>query len=358
MSNFIHPCKGAKLSSPFGNRKIDGKQEWHQGIDLAQTGTVPILASAAGTVIRAGVLGTYGNVVIIQHTINGKRMDTTYAHLKSVNVKKSDKVKQGQQIGLMGNTGRSYGQHLHFEIHNGPWLTGQPNAINPWPYISGQMLISKAGLDLIKKWEGFYSKAYLCPSKIWTIGYGTTKYANGKPVKQGDTITQTEALKLLEIQVNEHASTISSYVKVPLSQVQYDALASFQYNLGRHILKNSALLRYLNNKQFKQAANEMLLYNKARVGGVLTELRGLTDRRKEEVTLFLKEAEDEMDFNTKGFEEMYNTRKDSKATETLLINTATKMLNLNPTLKDGKLSEGDKALLAYEVAVYYMKLNK
>jgi len=138
MSHFINPAPNAKLTSKFGYRTIAGKREWHQGIDLAQVGTVPILAAAEGIVrkIWGEKASSYGNVIFLQHTINGKRMDTTYAHLKSVSVKKGAKVKQGQVIGYMGNTGRSTGQHLHFEIHNGPWAKGQPNAVDPLPYIS------------------------------------------------------------------------------------------------------------------------------------------------------------------------------------------------------------------------------
>ena len=138
MSRFINPAPNAKLTSKFGYRTIAGKREWHQGIDLAQVGNVPILATADGVVRDAwgASASSYGNVIFLQHTINGKRMDTTYAHLKSISVKKGAKVKQGQVIGYMGNTGRSTGQHLHFEIHNGAWLKGQPNAVDPLPYIS------------------------------------------------------------------------------------------------------------------------------------------------------------------------------------------------------------------------------
>lgn len=136
MANFINPVPGARVTSEFGYRVINGNKEFHQGIDIAKSGTVPILASASGTVRIAQSMGTYGNVVIIKHVINGKRQDTTYAHLKSFNVKVGQVVKQGQVIGVMGNTGRSYGQHLHFEVHEGAWATGQPNARNPRNYVN------------------------------------------------------------------------------------------------------------------------------------------------------------------------------------------------------------------------------
>ncbi|WPK11829.1 M23 family metallopeptidase [Lysinibacillus louembei] len=136
MADFICPVKGnVRLTSPFGWRMIAGNREWHQGVDLASTGKVPIYASADGIVIKAQPLSTYGNVVMIRHTILGKRMDTNYAHLDSSCVKVGQRVRQGEQIGIMGNTGRSYGVHLHFEIHNGEWKIGQPNAVDAMKYI-------------------------------------------------------------------------------------------------------------------------------------------------------------------------------------------------------------------------------
>ncbi len=146
------------------------------------------------------------------------------------------------------------------------------------------MKISNTALNLISKWEGFYPNAYLCPANVWTIGYGTTKWPNGQAVKPGQMIKKDEAWELLRKQVQEHANTIEQYVKVPLNQNQYDALASFQYNLGRNILKNSALLNYLNARQWDKACNEMLLYCNA--GG--KKLQGLVNRRKDEVALFKK----------------------------------------------------------------------
>lgn len=150
------------------------------------------------------------------------------------------------------------------------------------------MKISNAALNLIAKWEGYYANAYLCPARVWTIGYGTTRWPNGQGVKKGQTIKKDEAWELLRKQVQEHANTITQYVKVTLNQNQYDALASFQYNLGRHILKNSTLLKYLNARQWDKACAQMLLYCNA--GG--KRLQGLVNRRKEEVALFKKPVVD------------------------------------------------------------------
>lgn len=135
LSQFISPVKKARLTGTFGYRTVGGKREWHQGVDIGSTGKVPIYSAADGTVVRVGVIDTYGNVVILRHTINNKRMDTLYAHLDSYSVKVGENVKQGQQIAIMGNTGNAIGIHLHFEIHDGPWATGQPNAVDPMQYI-------------------------------------------------------------------------------------------------------------------------------------------------------------------------------------------------------------------------------
>lgn len=138
MANFIKPCEG-RVTSPFGYRMhpIRKERSWHQGVDIAEKGVVLIRAAADGVVTRNGVLGTYGNVVMIVHKINGKTYETNYAHLKNGSkMIVGQRVKQGDIIAYMGNTGSSTAQHLHFEIHYGRWATGQPNAVDPLHYLS------------------------------------------------------------------------------------------------------------------------------------------------------------------------------------------------------------------------------
>jgi len=156
MGIFICPLKGnnIRLTSPFGWRinPFGSNKVFHQGVDLARmpNTNVEVIASADGEVIRTGKLGTYGYVVMIRHTINGKLMDTNYAHLKkdSIKVKVGQKIKQGQPIAIMGSTGSSTAPHLHFEIHNGIWATGQPNAVDPMKYISLLNSIQENGDEL------------------------------------------------------------------------------------------------------------------------------------------------------------------------------------------------------------------
>ena len=138
MGVFNCPIEHARLTSKFGWRNIGRGKEWHQGVDLGGRVagvSVPVYASADGVVSRVQPLGTYGNVVMIKHTINGRPYETNYAHLASSCVRVGQKVKQGQKIGMSGGTGGNYAVHLHFEIHNGSWATGQPNAIDPMKWI-------------------------------------------------------------------------------------------------------------------------------------------------------------------------------------------------------------------------------
>ncbi len=85
----------------------------HEGIDLGAGFGTPIRAAAAGTIINAGWLGGYGNLVVIDH---GGGISTAYGHQSSIAVGNGQSVSQGQVIGYVGSTGHSTGPHLHFEV--------------------------------------------------------------------------------------------------------------------------------------------------------------------------------------------------------------------------------------------------
>ena len=121
-SGYVWPVAGP-VTSPFGWRW--GRM--HEGIDIAAASGTPIGASAAGTVIYAGWLGGYGNVVVIDH---GGGISTTYGHQSSLAVGNGSYVAQGQTIGYVGSTGHSTGPHLHFEVR----LNGVPE--DPLGYLS------------------------------------------------------------------------------------------------------------------------------------------------------------------------------------------------------------------------------
>jgi len=126
-TTFIRPASG-RISSGFGNRihPVTRRRSFHSGIDIANSRGTSILASRNGKVTFAGYKGTYGNFIIVNH---GNGIETAYAHLSSINVRVGQSVTQGDVIGKMGTTGRSTGNHLHFEIRIGG------SAVNPSKYI-------------------------------------------------------------------------------------------------------------------------------------------------------------------------------------------------------------------------------
>jgi peptidoglycan hydrolase CwlO-like protein len=130
--DFIFPTQGI-ITSNFGYRSSG----MHYGMDIAKGGsTVPIVAAASGTVSKAYYSSSYGNVVYITHYINGQLYTTIYAHMRSTPaVRSGQSVSQGTFLGYQGNTGASRGQHLHFELHKGPWNGSKSNAVDPRPYI-------------------------------------------------------------------------------------------------------------------------------------------------------------------------------------------------------------------------------
>jgi len=131
-SGLAHPMPGARVTSEFGAR--GGRH--HAGIDLVIVGnqSAPIVAAAAGTVTTNQWHNSLGWYIVISHNINGQRIDTLYAHLRyqsSVGVRSV--VSQGDRVGTKGNTGNSFGAHLHFEVHPGGWAWG--NSVNPRRWI-------------------------------------------------------------------------------------------------------------------------------------------------------------------------------------------------------------------------------
>jgi peptidoglycan hydrolase CwlO-like protein len=124
---FMWPANG-RLTSGIGQRWGD----FHAGIDIANKASgVPIVSAADGVVIRSYYSSSYGNAVFIAHSLNGQVYTTVYAHMNSRAVSSGQVVSKGQQIGIMGNTGQSFGQHLHFEVHRGEWNASKSNAIDP-----------------------------------------------------------------------------------------------------------------------------------------------------------------------------------------------------------------------------------
>lgn len=143
--------------------------------------------------------------------------------------------------------------------------------------------ISSVGYNMIKKWEGLKLTAYQDVAGIWTIGIGTIKYPNGVRVRKGDTCTESQALAYLANDCLWVDRCLDNSIKVPVTQNQFDALASLTYNIGETAFKNSTLLTKLNNKEYSAAADEFLRWINA--GGKRSQ--GLVNRREDERKLFL-----------------------------------------------------------------------
>ena len=140
------------------------------------------------------------------------------------------------------------------------------------------------GITLIKQFEGFSAKPYLCPAGIPTIGYGATFYPNGKKVTMSDpAVSEQQAVDLLKNMLVSFEQYVDSFCRDDINQNQFDALVSFCYNLGPNNLKTSTLIKKVNSNPLDTTIRaEFLKWNKA--GGKV--LAGLTKRRIAEADLY------------------------------------------------------------------------
>ena len=151
------------------------------------------------------------------------------------------------------------------------------------------MKITKASnnlLELIKKFEGFSKIPYLCPANVATIGYGSTRYANGLKVTIKDNpITELQAIELLKDTLKQYELAVDSYCRDDINQNQFDALVDFAYNCGNGNLKSSTLLKKVNaNPNDITIGLEFAKWNKG--GGKI--LNGLVKRRAAESELYFR----------------------------------------------------------------------
>lgn len=205
------------------------------------------------------------------------------------------------------------------------------------------MKMSNNGLNLVISFEGLYLNAYKCPAGVWTIGYGHTGKVGKDCIRSGMEITKAKAISLLKSDMKQFEKSVASLVKVPLNQNQFDALISFAFNVGSGSLKSSTLLKKLNKKDYKGAAEQFLVWNKARVNGKLIELPGLTRRRKAERELFLTPIKKQM--NVYSFDKFVNDLKEIKGKKL----TTDKLLKKLPTINnvDNKNTKVIKPLKKY-----------
>ena len=125
------PVKNASLGSDYGFRidPFNGRRCIHEGLDFTAAVGTPVYAAANGIVVGNNFHSEYGNLIVIDH---GMDLVTRYAHLSRTSVSIGQQVKQGQPLGAVGNTGRSSGAHLHFEVRS------QGVALNPSVFLNQQ----------------------------------------------------------------------------------------------------------------------------------------------------------------------------------------------------------------------------
>lgn len=146
------------------------------------------------------------------------------------------------------------------------------------------MKASQKCVELIKQFEGYKDKAYLCPAGIPTIGYGSTMWNDGRKVQMGDKITKEGAELLLHWELNNKAVVLYG---LNVNQNQANAILSFVFNLGIGAFQKSTLIKKIRlNPNDPTIRDEFMKWNKARVGGKLIELKGLTRRRTAESNLY------------------------------------------------------------------------
>ena len=139
--------------------------------------------------------------------------------------------------------------------------------------------INAEGLALIKEFEGLELKAYLCPAKVWTIGYGST----GAHVKPGMVITEAEAERLLRKDLERFERAVAKTCPVATDN-QFAAMVSLAFNVGEDRFARSTLAKLHNAKAYEGASDEFPKWNKA--GGKV--LAGLSRRRARERDLYRK----------------------------------------------------------------------
>jgi lysozyme len=145
------------------------------------------------------------------------------------------------------------------------------------------MKVNKEGIELLHHFESCKLEAYLCPAKVWTVGWGNTRYEDGTPVKLGDKITQERADELFLNILNTFEKGVASRVKKELNSNQFSALVCIAYNIGLGNFGASTLLKRVNaNPSDPDIRNQFGVWNKSK--GVV--LNGLVRRRKAEADLY------------------------------------------------------------------------
>ena len=155
--------------------------------------------------------------------------------------------------------------------------------------------MNRETVDLVKRWEGFKPRAYICPAGVLTVGYGTTNRAGipGVRITPETIVTEAQAAEWLRIGLERFGAKIRPHIKAPINENEFGAFVSLAYNIGPNGFIGSSALRHFNAGDKAKAAAAIRLWNKATVNGKRQVLRGLVNRREDEVALFLRPVADQ-----------------------------------------------------------------
>ena len=202
---------------------------------------------------------------------------TTISIAESKIYEPSNKIVKDMQLQRLDNS-------LAINLRNAETYS-TPTPVKPQP-----KPVSDIAVNLIKEFEGFKDYAYIDTDGTPVIGYGLSRI-DDQPVKIGDRISPKEA----EIALNNHLQEIhrelDQLLKVNLNEQQLSALASISFNVGIGSIKESTLIKKINQEDYAGAANEFLRWDKANQGGRLVQMPGLTRRRSAERQLFLEQSQ-------------------------------------------------------------------
>ena len=148
------------------------------------------------------------------------------------------------------------------------------------------MRTNEAGQAIIKQWESLKLEAYHCSAGVCTIGWGSTTYTDGSPIKMGDKISIETAQELFEFHLKKSEDGVSAALMRPVGENEFSAMVSLTYNIGATAFRKSTLVKLLNAGEDRIAiADQFLVWNISK-GKILS---GLIKRRHDERLLFLKE---------------------------------------------------------------------
>lgn len=283
---------GFPVTSNFGKRPppCPGCSSDHGGVDLGTPTGTPLKSFVAGTRVKCwwdnGGGGQVADVWIGPEFYQA-------LHLSSC---RNGTYGPGETFARTGATGRGTGPHLDWRQKvNGAvvqpkkgvleaTLTGTPPAgFDPTPYTGGGA--DKDMASFVGKFEGLRECPYIDPVGIATIGYGTTRYPDGRAVRMGDPcITEAKAAEYKRGDLAKFNNVVKGAVTRPMTPNQEKALTSFIYNVGPAGAQSTAVKRF-NAGDTHGAAEALKQWNKGKVNGRMQTLPGLVNRRAEEAEL-------------------------------------------------------------------------